>query len=80
MGISEAYGRAIGTNSGFSSIAQKPPSRTRAPPPPKEKWSSGPGGGQRAKLAKPTLRTSGPSTLIACQHADAFEVDDLRTQ
>ena len=46
MGISEAYGRAIGTIFGFPSIAQSPPPEPELPLPQKEKWSSGPGGGQ----------------------------------
>ena len=33
MGISEAYGRAIGTNFGFSSIAQRPPPEPELPLP-----------------------------------------------
>ena len=45
----EAYGRAIGTNFGFSSIALKPPSRARAPPHQRRGEASGPGGGGSAK-------------------------------
>ena len=63
MGISEAYGRAIGTNFGFSSIAQSPPPEPELP-----SHQSGSGalareGGNSAKPVKPTLRTSG---LWAC--------------
>ena len=50
--ISEAYGRAIGTNFGFSSFAQSPPPEPELPLPQKEKWSSGPGGGREGKACE----------------------------
>ena len=67
MGISEAYGRAIGTNFGFSSIAQSPPPEPELPLPERGSGALAREGGKRAKLAKPTLRTSGSSMLIAKQ-------------
>ena len=70
MGISEAYGRAIGTNFGFPSIAQSPPPEPELPLPQRRSGALAQEGGKKAKLAKPTLRTSGSSMLIANQHKD----------
>ena len=69
-GISEAYGRAIGTNFGFSSIAQSPPPEPELPLPQRRSGALAREGGKRAKLAKPSLRTSGSSMLVANQHED----------
>ena len=68
MGISKAYGRAIGTNFGFPSIAQSPPPEPELPLPQRRSGALAREGGKKAKLAKPTLRTSGSSMLIANQH------------
>ena len=46
----EAYGRAIGTNFGFSSIALKPPARARAPPHQGRGEASGSGGGRKCEV------------------------------
>ena len=65
MGISKAYGRAIGTNFGFPSIAQSPPPEPELHLPQRRRGALAREGGARAKLAKPTLRTSGSSLPIA---------------
>ena len=65
MGVSEAYGRAIGTNFSFSSIAQSPPPEPELPLPRRGSEALAREGGRRAKLAKPTLRTSGSPMLTA---------------
>ena len=70
MGVSEAYGRAIGTNLGLSSIAQSPPPEPELPLSQRRSEALAREGRKRAKLAKPTLRTSGSSMLTADQHKD----------
>ena len=72
MDVWEAYGRAIGTNSGFSSIAQSPPPEPELHLPQRRSGALAREGGKRAKLAKPTLRTSGSSMLTADQHKDSL--------
>ena len=74
MNVSEAYGRAIGTNSGFSSIAQSPPPEPEPPLPQRRNGALAREGGKKAKLAKPTLRTSGSSMLITNQHEDSLRL------
>ena len=76
MGISEAYGRAIGTNFGFSSFAQSPPPEPELPLPQRRSGALAREGGKRAKLAKPTLRTYGSSMLVAKQHEDSLRFPD----
>ena len=71
MGISKAYGRAIGTNFGFPSIAQSPPPEPEPPPSQRRHGALALEGGKRAKHVKPTRRTSGSSTLIAIEHKDS---------
>ena len=83
-GVSEAYGRAISTNFGFSSIAQSPPPERELPLPEKEKWSSGPGGGKEGKACEAY------SSYLWLVHADikrlanratrGLQMDNLRTQ
>ena len=72
MGISKAYGRAIGTNFGFPCIAQSPPPEPELPLSQRRRGALAREGGKRAKLAKPTLRTSGSSMLTANQHKDSL--------
>ena len=72
MGISKAYGRAIGTNFGFSSIAQSPPPEPELHLPQRRSGALAREGGARAKLAKPTLRSSGSSMQISNQHKELF--------
>ena len=69
-GISEAYGRAIGTNFGFSSIAQSPPPEPELPLPQRRSGALAREGGKRAKLAKPTLRTSGSPVRFGIVNAE----------
>ena len=71
MGISKAYGRAIGTNFGFPSIAQSPPPEPELPLSQRRSEALVREGRKRATLAKPTRRTSGSSTLIAIEHKDS---------
>ena len=72
MGISKAYGRAIGTNFGFPCIAQSPPPEPELPLSQRRRGALAREGGKRAKLGKPTLRTSGSSMLIANQQKDSL--------
>ena len=72
MGISKAHGRAIGTNFGFPSIAQSPPPEPELPLPQRRSGALAREGGKRAKLAKPALRTSGSSMLIANEPKDSL--------
>ena len=79
MGVSKAYGRAIGTNFGFSSIAQSPPPEPELPLPERRSGALAREGGKRAKLGKPTLRTSGSSMLIANQQKGNDRGDSQET-
>ena len=72
MGVSKAYGRAIGTNFGFPSIAQSPPPEPELPLSQRRSGALAREGGKRAKLAKPALRTSGSSMLTANEHQDSL--------
>ena len=58
MGVQEAYGRAIGTNLGSSSIAQSPPPEPEPPPSPKGRKKLWPG--RRGSSAKSESLAGGP--------------------